>query len=253
MSYETIHCNINDQVADVELSRPDVRNAMNSVMIQELTDVFSDLHKNPDVRIIVLSGKGQSFCAGVDLENMRELGQMNWHENVAASTKLEEMYHALDHCSKPVIGKVHGHAYGGGFGLCTVCDIVVAADDTSFCLSEILIGIVPAVIGPFSVKKIGMSFYRALGISGEKFDGSFAEKIGLAHFAVKENEVDESTTAIVNQVLKASPQAISRFKEYCRNMDTTNSAELLADLRSSTEGQEGLTAFLEKRPPSWAK
>jgi len=163
------------------------------------------------------------------------------------------MYTAVDNCSKPVIGKVHGHAYGGGFGLCTVCDIVVAAENTSFCLSEVLIGIVPAVIGPFTVNKIGNSYFRALGISGERFDGSYAKDIGLVHFAVKENELDEMTEAVIKQVKKASPQAISRFKEYCRNMDSTNSAELIAELRASDEGQEGLSAFLEKRPPSWAK
>ncbi|HBN45513.1 MAG TPA: enoyl-CoA hydratase-related protein [Candidatus Marinimicrobia bacterium] len=253
MKYSTITINIHEQVASVELNRPDVRNAMNAVMIQEITDVFSDLHKNPNVRIVVLSGKGNSFCAGVDLENMRDLGKMDWHENVAAGTRLEEMYKTVDHCSKPIIGKVHGHAYGGGFGLCTVCDIIVAAEDTSFCLSEVLIGIIPAVIGPFSINKIGNSYFRALGISGEQFDGNYAEKIGLIHYAVHQNEMEEVTSNIIKQVRKASPQAISRFKEYCRNMDSTNSAELIAELRASEEGQEGLIAFLEKRPPLWAK
>ncbi len=253
MNYETINIDIKNQIAAVVLDRPDVRNAMNTEMIQEITCVFSELHKNTDVRIILLSGNGHSFCAGVDLEDMRKMGQMDWDKNVAAGNKLEEMYIAVDHCSKPVIGKVHGHAYGGGFGLCTVCDIVVAAENTSFCLSEVLIGIVPAVIGPFTVNKIGNSYFRALGISGERFDGSYAKDIGLVHFAVKENELDDMTEAVIKQVKKASPQAISRFKEYCRNMDSTNSAELIAELRASDEGQEGLSAFLEKRPPSWAK
>ncbi len=253
MKYKTLHLNIQDKIANVTLNRPKVRNAMNTTMMQEIIDVFCELDKNPEIRIIVLSGNGQSFCAGVDLEEMRAMGQLDWNENVAAGTKLEEMYTAVDHCSKPVIGKVHGHAYGGGFGLCTICDIVIAADDTSFCLSEVLIGIIPAVIGPFTVKKIGLSHFRSLGISGESFDGDYAYKIGLVHFAVEESDLDEITKSVANQVLKAGPQAIARFKEYYRNMDNSNSAELIADLRASEEGQEGLSAFLEKRLPSWVE
>jgi len=253
MKYKTLRLNIQDKIAAVTLNRPIVRNAMNSIMIQEITDIFCELDRNPEIRIIVLSGNGQSFCAGVDLEEMRSIGQMDWDKNVAAGTKLEEMYTAVDHCSKPVIGKVHGHAYGGGFGLCTVCDIVITADDTSFCLSEVLIGINPSVIGPFTIKKIGYSHFRSLGISGESFDGDYAYKIGLVHFAVEESDLDEITKSVANQVLKAGPNAIARFKEYCQNMENTNSAELIADLRASEEGQEGLSAFLEKRLPSWAE
>jgi len=131
---------------------------------------------------------------------------MNWNENVATGNKLLDMYLAVDNCSKPVISKVHGHAYGGGFGLCTVCDIVVSAENTFFCLSEVLIGIIPAVIGPFTVKKIGYSHFRALGISGERFDGKYAREIGLVHYTVKESEVDELTESVTNQLLKAHRQ-----------------------------------------------
>jgi len=253
MSFKTLQISLNGRIATVSMNRPEVRNAMNTTMIQEITDVFNELHQDPNIRVIILSGNGPSFSAGVDLEDMRAMGQMNWNENVASGNKLLDMYLAVDNCSKPVIGKVHGHAYGGGFGLCTVCDIVVAAENTSFCLSEVLIGIIPAVIGPFTVKKIGYSYFRALGISGERFDGKYASEIGLVHYTVKESEVDELTESVTNQLLKASPQAVSKFKEYCRNMDNTHSAELIADLRSSKEGQEGLTAFLEKRLPHWAK
>lgn len=253
MSYNSLQIDLKNNIAAVILNRPNVRNAMNQIMIRELTDVFSELHKNPEVRIVVLSGNGNSFCAGIDLEDMRTLGQLDWDENVKAGTNLEKMFVAVDQCSKPVIGKVHGHAYGGGFGLCSVCDIVVAAENTSFCLSEVLLGIVPAVIGPYTVNKIGNSYFRALGISGERFDGSYAENIGLIHFAVNLNDLDKTTESIIAQVKKASPQAIAFFKEYCRNMDKTNSAELIAELRASEEGQEGLNAFLEKRLPSWAK
>ncbi len=253
MQYTTINLENINSIAHVTLNRPDSRNAMNVVMIKEITHIFSELHKDNSVRGVLLSGNGQSFCAGVDLEDMRRTGQMDWNKNVQSGTDIENMYIAVDHCSKPVIGKVHGHAFGGGFGLCTVCDITIADRNTLFSLSEVLIGIIPAVIGPFTVNKIGQSHFRALGVSGERFDGDHAEKIGLIHYSVKSDELDTLTQSIIDQVMKASPQAISRFKEYCRKMDTTNSAELIAELRASDEGQEGLTAFLEKRPPSWAK
>ena len=253
MKYKTLHLNIQDKIANVTLNRPKVRNAMNTIMIQDITDVFCELEKNPKIRIIVLSGNGQSFCAGADLQFIKKSGLLNRDENVDDGKKLEEMYFAVDGCSKAVVGKIHGHAFGGGFGLCTVCDIVVADENTIFSLSEILIGIIPGVIGPFTVNKIGHSHFRYLGISGERFDGKYAEKIGLIHYSVKEDELDKTTNSIVKQLIKASPQAISKFKEYCRNMDEINSAEVLADLRASEEGQEGLSAFLEKRLPSWAE
>ncbi len=251
MSYQTITVKYKNSIANVTLNRPNVRNAMNAQMIQEITEAFLDLHNNPDIRVIVLSGKGTSFCAGVDLQLMKEYGKMSRDENVDSGNKLEEMYHAIDSCSKAVVGKIHGHAFGGGFGLCTVCDIVVADEETSFSLSEVLIGIIPAIIGPYSVKKIGYSHFRALGISGERFDGDFAEQIGLIHYSVQNNKLNATTDSVVNQLLKASPKAISHFKDYCRNMDNINSAKLLADLRTSEEGQEGISAFLEKRRPSW--
>jgi len=251
MSYQTITVNYKNGIANLALNRPEIRNAMNSRMIQEITDAFTSFQNNPDIRIIVLSGKGDSFCAGVDLNLMREYGQKSWEENVDSGIKLEEMYRAIDLCSKAVVGKIHGHAFGGGFGLCTVCDIVIASEETMFSLSEVLLGIIPAVIGPYSIRKIGDSYFRALGISGESFDGKFAEKIGLVHYSVQKNNLDETTKVVLKQLFKASPQAISYFKEYCRNMDSANSPEILADLRASEEGQEGLSAFLEKRRPSW--
>ncbi len=252
MSYQMIEINDNNSIAYITLNRPNIRNAMNSQLVHELTDVFKQVNQNSDIRIIVLSGKGQSFCAGVDLKLMKELGQMSYEKNVESGYQLERMYHEIDQCSKAVIGKIHGHAYGGGFGLCAVCDIVVASEETTFCLSEVLIGIVPAVIGPYTIKKIGHSHFRALGISGEKFDAKYGEKIGLVHYAVQNEKLDEVTNNVINQLLKASPTAVSRFKEYCREMETINSAELIAELRASKEGREGLSAILENRPPSWS-
>ncbi len=253
MSYQTIKLTVKSAIASVTLHRPEVRNAMNANMIQEITDVFNGLDQNQDVRVIVISGTGASFSTGMDLHSMKAYGQMSRDENIAASKNLQDMYTAVDQCSKAVIGKIHGHAFGGGFGLCTVCDIVIADTDTLFSLSEVLIGLIPAVIGPYVEKKIGHSHFRALGISGQRFDSQTAAQIGLIHYAVKGQELDEKTSAIINQLLQAGSQAIARFKNFCRDMNKANSAELLADQRASAEGQEGLTAFLEKRPPSWVK
>lgn len=253
MKYSTLNVNFEDSVAYVSLNRPAVRNAMNTIMVSELTKVFSELEQKNQVRIIVLFGEGQSFCAGVDLEDMKKFGKMDFQNNVHYGQELEKMYQTIDQCSKAIIGKVHGHVFGGGIGLCSVCDIVIAEKHTVFCLSEVLIGIIPAVIGPFTMKKTGSSHFRALGISAETFNGDYAEKIGLVHFTVTKEDVEKTTDSLLQQVKKASPQAIKYFKAYCRDMEKFNSAELIATLRASEEGQEGLSAFLEKRPPSWLK
>lgn len=226
---------------------------MNRQLIEELTAAFEELGKNESASIIILEGAGQSFSAGADIKFMQESGQQSPEENKEDGLLLENMYTTINECPKPVIGKIHGHAFGGGFGLCTVCDIVVAERNTIFSLSEVLIGIIPSVIGPFTVDKIGLSHFRALGISGEKFDGDWAEKIGLVHYSVKGEELDETVDAVVNQLHKAGPKAMANFKAYCRNIDSADASELIAELRASDEGQEGLAAFLEKRPPKWMK
>jgi methylglutaconyl-CoA hydratase len=161
------------------------------------------------------------------------------------------MYKTINECSKPVLGVIHGYAIGGGFGLCTVCDIVIADEKTIFSLSEVLIGIIPAVIGPYTERKIGNSWWRALGISGERFDAPFAEKIGLVHYSVPKIEMDNMIKHVIQQLMKGGPISQSIFKEYIRNMDQLNSTDVIANVRSSPEGQEGLAAFLEKRKPNW--
>lgn len=249
--FKTIQFRMDGNIARVTLNRPDVRNALNTNMIREITDVFNEASSDNSIRVVILDGAGSSFCAGADLESMKNSGQQSFEENKSDAELLEAMYVSVNECEKPVVGKIHGHAFGGGFGLAAVCDIVVAEASTVFSLSEVLLGIIPSVIGPFSVDKIGMSHFRALGISGERFDGAFAEKIGLVHFSVPANELDEMTEYVVKQIKKAGPNAMASFKSYCRNMNSVDAAGLIAELRSSEEGQEGLSAFLEKRKPNW--
>ncbi|MDP6533456.1 MAG: enoyl-CoA hydratase-related protein [Candidatus Marinimicrobia bacterium] len=249
--YTTIQFTQDDGLAHVELNRPDVRNALSTDMIREITDVFTAASSEDSIRIILLSGSGESFCAGADLQSMKDAGTQSFEENKADAELLEAMYTAVNNCDKPVVGKIHGHAFGGGFGLCTVCDIVVADAATIFSLSEVLLGIIPSVIGPFTVDKIGMSHFRALGISGERFDGAHAEKIGLVHFSVAEEDLNQTVDAVIKQLKKAGPKAMAGFKSYCRSMELEDAAALIAELRASEEGQEGISAFLEKRKPNW--
>ncbi len=253
MTYSTLDLKIDSYCATISLNRPDVRNAMNETMMQEITSAFLSVGQDTSIRIVVLKGEGASFCAGADVNMMKNSIEQTSEENKTGTMLLSTMYKTIDGCNKPVVGIVHGHAFGGGFGLCTVCDIVVAEEKTLFSLSEVLIGIVPAVIGPYTERKIGNSWFRALGISGERFDAPFAEKIGLIHYSVKENDMKMMTDHVVKQLLKGGPNSQAKFKEYLRDMDSFDSADVIAEIRAKDEGQEGLTAFLEKRKPNWIK
>lgn len=253
MTYKTLELNYDNQLATIALNRPDVRNAMNETMMEEITSCFNHLSTHPEIRIILLKGNGPSFSAGADLQMMKNSKNQTQEENKSGTLLLSHMYKAINDCPKPVVGQVHGHAFGGGFGLCTVCDIVIAEENTLFSLSEVLIGLIPAVIGPYTEDKIGKSWFRALGISGERFVANFAEKIGLIHYSVSKDELKEMTQHVIHQLLKGGPVAQSEFKKYIKNMDQNQSPDLIASIRASQEGQEGLAAFLEKRKPKWIK
>ncbi|MBL7014477.1 MAG: enoyl-CoA hydratase/isomerase family protein [Candidatus Marinimicrobia bacterium] len=253
MNYKYIILEIEGGVATVFLNRPDVRNAMNLPMMKEIGDCFTFLSKQSDVRIILLRGKGDSFCAGADIQHMKHAGGQSTDQNRTDSQLLADLYYAVDHCPQPVVGVVHGHAFGGGFGLCNVCDITIAEEKTLFALSEVLIGIIPAIIGPYTVNKIGLSAYRALGISGERFDGHYAEKIGLVQYAVPKDQIEDIVDSTLAQLKKGSPKAQEMFKEYIRNMENLDAQDAIIAMRASEEGQEGLSAFIEKRKPSWQK
>ena len=211
MTYSTLDLKIDSYCATISLNRPDVRNAMNETMMQEITSAFHSVGQDTSIRIVVLKGEGASFCAGADVNMMKNSIEQTSEENKTGTMLLSTMYKTIDGCNKPVVGIVHGHAFGGGFGLCTVCDIVVAEEKTLFSLSEVLIGIVPAVIGPYTERKIGNSWFRALGISGERFDAPFAEKIGLIHYSVKENDMKMMTDQISSSVKKSSQTGMAEF------------------------------------------
>jgi methylglutaconyl-CoA hydratase len=248
-------------VARVTLSRPGVRNALNAELIGDLHDAFVTLGDEPPegLRAVVLAGDGPAFCAGADVAWMRASLALSVEDNEADARRLAEMLAAIDACPAPVIARVHGAALGGGMGLCAVADVVLAAADTTFGFTETRLGILPAVISPFVLARIGEGHARALFPTGERFDAERAERIGLVHeILADETALDARVGEVVESLLAAGPHAARVAKAVLRDqrgLDPEQRRSLtvaaIARQRVSAEGQEGLTAFLEKRPPSW--
>ncbi len=253
MAYKTLEITQTNSFVRIAFNRPEVLNALSETMIAETTDVFHALGEDVSVRVVVLEGNGKAFSAGADLSYMKKAGESDFAENEQQGKKLAKMYQAIEDCSKPVIAKVHGFAIGGGFGFLTLADIAIAEEKTQFALSEVKLGINPAVVGPFCVKKIGLSHFKALGVTGELIDTNRALRIGLIHETATADALEERVMQKVNQLLLAGPNAIEAFKTFCQNIDPNKSAALIAKLRAGEEGQEGLAAFLEKRNPDWVE
>ena len=256
----TITVSTTDGVARVNLARPDVRNAFNADVIAELRDAFLRLSDDPSVRAIVLGGEGKSFCGGADIKWMRGALELSYDENVADAEAMSDMFRAIDRCSKPVVGRVHGAALGGGAGLTAVCDIAIASDETLFGFTEVKLGIIPAVISPFVLGKIGTSHARALFLTGERFDAARALHIGLVHEVVAPDALDAAVERVLGEIATAGPSAVAAAKalvpqvaaaSYDDSRDIT--ARAIAKQRTSPEGQEGLRAFLERRKATFAR
>jgi methylglutaconyl-CoA hydratase len=258
MTYNTILVEEQDSVLHCKLNRPDVRNAFNAEMISELTHFAQSIPK--DVRCIVLQGEGNVFCAGGDLRWMQQSLNMNRDQNREDAQRLARMYFLLDRLPVPLIGLIHGAAFGGGVGLVCVCDSAIAVEGTLFSFSEVRLGIVPACISPFVLRKIGPGHARNLFTSAERFDVRKACDIGLIHEkAATLEEAREILNKKLSQILECGPEAIRHTKNLLFEMlfasdDQTQldrAADLLAMVRTSDESQEGLRAFLEKRKPRW--
>jgi methylglutaconyl-CoA hydratase len=231
----------------VAMARPERRNAFDAALIGELTDAFADVG---DARAVLLSGDGPSFSAGADVEWMRSSVSLSYDENVADALRLRAMLDALDGCPAPVVARVQGHALGGGVGLVACCDVVVAEPSAQFAFSEVKLGIVPAVISPFALAKIGPSAARRYFVTGERFDAATALRIGLVHEV--DAELDRAVARIVNDLLGAGPAATRTAKDLARApLSADETARTIAEHRTSGEGQEGLQAFLEKRRAAW--
>lgn len=244
----------------VTLNRPDRHNAFDDALIADLTQALRDMEADDAVRVVVLAGAGKSFSAGADLNWMKRMAGFSKEENQRDAMGLGALMRTLAHLRKPTIARVHGAAYGGGVGLVACCDIAIATQEATFSFSEVKLGLIPAVISPYVIAAIGERHARRYFITGERFDAGQAWRLGLVHeLAMDEADMDEKLGAIVTALLTAGPVAIREAKELVRAVANKtvmseliqDTAERIARVRSSPEGREGVSAFLEKRKPSW--
>ena len=245
-------------VLRLTLNRPEVRNAFDEEVIGALSAAAREAAADETLRAVVLGGAGKAFCAGADLAWMAKAVAYTREENRRDAEDLARMLTALDALPVPLIGRVHGAALGGGSGLVAVCDIVVAADDTAFGFTEVKLGIIPAVVSPFVVQKIGPGAARELFLTGARFSAKRARRIGLVHAVVPEEELDETIGGFLEELATSAPKAVAAAKQLIRDVYGAQAAEVsgltttrIAEQRVSEEGQEGLRAFLEKRKPRW--
>jgi methylglutaconyl-CoA hydratase len=249
-------------VAWLTMNKPQSHNAFDAELIRQLTEALQQCDSNPTIRAVIITGAGSTFSAGADLNWMRSMANASESENLEDSLRLAKLMRTLNYLSKPTIARVNGAAYGGGVGLIACCDIAIGVDSTKFSLSEVKLGLVPAVISPYVISSIGLRHARRLFLSAEIFDSALALRIGLLHEAVPSFQLDEAIDKTMHWLLKGGPIAQKEAKqlalrvsenspENAERMDQENAA-LIAKLRVSQEGQEGLNAFLEKRAALWA-
>lgn len=246
-------------VATVTLNRPDIHNAFDAQLIRALSEVFAQLAKNDKVRVVILAARGKSFSAGADLNWMQAMVNYSYQENLADAQALAEMLFLLNNLNKPTIARVQGAAFGGAIGLIACCDMAIASKLSKFCLSEVKIGLIPATISPYVIDAIGARAARRYFCTAEVFSARRARRLGLISEAVTEEELDSSIETLVEHILRNSPQAVSAakqlvFKVQNRVIDPTlidMTCQEIASIRVSAEGQEGLQAFLHKRPANW--
>ncbi len=260
MSYPSISVehSFQGRIATITMRRGEVHNAFNAQLIQDLQTALRDLATDEKLHTIVLTGEGASFSAGADLSMMKASALLNAQENINDALQLANLFDTINTFPCPVVARVNGTAMGGGAGLIAVCDIVIAADHARLAFSEVKLGIAPAIISPYVVRKIGETHARMLFVTGERFSPAHAREIGLVHIVVPRDQLDATVEKTLQALLSSAPQALRACKALARNvggMDAATArsytAETIAALRVSAEGQEGLRAFLEKRKPAW--
>jgi len=255
------HLEIDDRgaVRWIWLNRPEVRNAFNDALIGEISAAFAEVEAAAGVRVVVVAARGPAFCAGADLNWMRAMSAFSHADNHADALRVARMFHAVHSCSRPVLARVQGDAYGGGVGLAAACDIVIAADSVNFGLSEVRLGIVAATISPHLVRAMGARQAARYMLTAEKFDARRARELGLVHEVTKANGLDYEVERQATVLLSSSPAALAATKRLLADvveapMDDVllaATAKCIADARVSPEGREGIAAFLEKRAPAW--
>ena len=254
----TVERSFQDRVATVTMRRAAVHNAINTQIVQDLQAAFADLLEDTRLHAVVLTGDGPSFSAGADLSMMKEAATFSQEQNLSDALRMANLFDTINSFPCPVVGRINGTAMGGGAGLIAVCDIVIAAENARLAFSEVKLGIAPAVISPYVVRKIGESHARVLFVTGERFSAVRAREIGLVHTVVKLEELDVAVEKTLKELLRSGPQALRACKQLALHVghmehDSARkyTAEVIANLRVSAEGQEGLRSFLEKRDPNW--
>ena len=246
-------------VARVWLNRPEVRNAFNEGVIAELSAAFTAFAADDDVRAIVLGGHGKAFCAGADLSWMRTMADFSWEQNRADAQALADMLWAIWSCPVPVVGRIHGDCYAGGVGLAAVCDVLVAAEGVTFCLSEARLGLLPGTISPYVVRAMGEQASRRYFVTAERFSATQAAAMGFVHEVCAADALDAKVDEIVAALVANGPRATRACKQLVQHVAGVpitpelriETARRIADIRASDEGREGVQSFLNKRKPSW--
>jgi methylglutaconyl-CoA hydratase len=247
------------QVARVWLNRPDVRNAFNDEVIAALQSTFAALSADKDLRVIVLGAHGKAFCAGADLNWMKAMAGYSWEENRADAQKLADMLWTLDQCPVPIVGRIQGDCYAGGMGLAAICDVLVAVESVTFCLSEARLGLLPATISPYVVRALGEPASRRYMVTAERFSAARAHALGMVHELATPDTLDEKVDELVRTLVANGPKAARECKRLVRDVGgvpidealRAETARRIADVRASDEGREGVQSFLNKRSPAW--
>ena len=262
MDFKTIKVQLGESMAWVNLDRPEVRNALNPELISELTEAFDWLNNRDDIRVIILKGNGKCFCAGADLEYMKDMARYSYPQNLADAERLSKLFQTIYFCNKAVIMDVHGACIGGANGIIAAADIVIAEKETKFAFSEVRLGITPATISPFVVSKIGNTVAKELMLTGRRFTSEEAKDFRLVNVVVDESEMIDTERQYIDHFLHASPDAIAECKNLLRMVSGTDdryspifmqTSVAIANQRISKSGQEGMSAFFEKRKPRWDK
>lgn len=246
-------------VARITLNRPDVRNAFNDEVIAELTQAFTQVGQDPQVRAVVLAADGPAFCAGADLNWMRRMADYTRAENLADAGALAEMLRTIHSCLKPTIARVQGDVFAGGVGLVAACDMAVSVDTATYCLSEVKLGLIPATISPYVIRAMGARAAQRYFLTAERFSAAEAHRVGMVHEVVSADQLDAKVAELTQALVSASPNAVRSCKMLVnevagRDIDAAliaKTVEGIADIRASAEGKEGVQSFLHKRKPAW--
>lgn len=259
MTPTTLELELHGPVAIIWMNRPELRNALNPTVIAELTETFLAAGEDAEVRAVVLAGRGKAFCAGADLNWMKETQHLSREDIMADSLRLADLLQVIHTCPKPVIARLHGPTFAGGMGLAAACDIAFASTEASFCLSEVRLGLLPAMISPYVLKAMGEQSARRFMLTGEVFDAAEAYRIGFVHDIAPADELDGEINVMLGHLLAASPHALTETKRLIRDVGgrsidgalIQDTAQRIADARASADGQEGMAAFLDKRKAAW--